>query len=140
MRFASTLLLLPLLAACSDLPRDPGETLERVKERGTIRLGVIDGVDPDPAIERVLARVAAKTGARVERIPGHGEELLEALEEDGVDLVYGRFADDSPWATAVFFGQPPGFEGTPPKSMRLPRFAFRLGENGWIATLEEAGK
>lgn len=138
-------LLLPIilpafLSACADIPRDPGETLERVRERGTIRLGEIEGVEPDPASERVLDRLAQRTGAKVVRIKGHGEELLEGLEEDRIDLVYGRFADDSPWATAVYFGTPPGRPDKPPKSMRVARFAFRLGENGWITKVEEAAK
>lgn len=138
-------LLLPIissvvLSGCADIPRDPGETLDRVRERGTIRLGEIEGAEPDPESERTLDRLAQETGARIVRIKGHGEELLEGLEEDRVDLVYGRFADDSPWATAVYFGTPPGGPDKPPKSMRVARFAFRLGENGWITKVEEAAK
>lgn len=129
-----------VLPSCSDIPKDPDQTLERVKKRGTIRLGDIEGVAPDPASERTLQRLAQATGARVVRIKGHDEELLEGLEEDKVDLVYGRFADDSPWAKAVYFGKPPGGPDSPPKSMRLPRFAFKLGENGWISKAEEAAK
>lgn len=126
------------LSACADIPRDPDGTEDRIRARGVIRLGVIEGVDPDPAAERTVRLVARRTNARVERISGHGEELLEGLESDRVDLVYGSFAEDSPWAATVHLGTPPGGPDSPPKSMRVPRFAFRPGENGWIATVEAA--
>ncbi|WP_162935719.1 type 2 periplasmic-binding domain-containing protein [Tsuneonella amylolytica] len=123
------------LTGC-DIPRDPGETESRIRERGAIRLGIIAGVTPDPESLATLATVARKTGARVVSVRGHGEELLEGLEDDRFDIVLGRFADDSPWATAVHFGTPPGGPPSPPKSMRLTRFAFKNGENGWIDLVE----
>lgn len=129
-----------LLGGCGAAPRDPEGTSERVAESGVIRLGTIAGATPDPAAERTIERLAAQTGARVERISGPGEELLDGLEHGEVDLVYGRFASDSPWATHVHIGTPPGGPEKPPKSLNLPRFAFRNGENGWIARVEAAAK
>lgn len=129
-----------LAAGCADLPRDPDGTTERVRATRIIRVGAIDGARPDPATEAVLSTVAAKTGARVERVTGHGEELLERLEGGSLDLVYGHFADDSPWTGHVHFGRPPGAQVAPPKSQRWPRFAFRNGENGWIALVEGAAR
>lgn len=128
------------LAACTDLPRDPHGTLDRVEAGKTIRLGQIAGSPTDAAAEATLRRLSARTGARVSRTEGHGEELLEGLEDGDFDLVYGHFADDSPWATGVHFGTPPGGPKHPPKSLRIARFAFRMGENGWITAVEEAGK
>lgn len=134
---AAVLLLLP---ACGDLPRDPHGTLERVRAEKVIRLGEVAGAPEDAAAQAALSALAARTGARIERVSGHGEELLERLEDGELDLVYGQFAEDSPWASAVHFGTPPRGPSHPPKSQRLPRFAFRMGENGWIAAVEEAGK
>ncbi|MEZ4449733.1 MAG: hypothetical protein R3B09_09645 [Nannocystaceae bacterium] len=128
------------LAGCSGLPRDPAGTSDRVAERGVIRLGDVEGAAPEPAAERALSRLAAATGARIERVPGHGEELLEGLQEGEYDLVYGRFADDSPWAEAVHLGRPLGDPVGASSSQRAPRFAFRHGENGWIAAVEEAAR
>lgn len=126
--------------ACADLPRDPEGTLERVRATHVIRLGEVAGAPEDDAAKATLDRVARANGARIAAVSGHGEELLEALEQGELDLVYGHFAEDSPWATAVHFGKPPGSAAPPPKSQRAARFAFRMGENGWIAAVEEAGK
>lgn len=128
------------VTGCDDLPRDPDGTLDRVRATHEIRLGEIAGAPEDPAAKAALDRLAASNGARIARTSGHGEELLEALEEGELDLVYGRFAEDSPWSTAVHFGNPPGSADPPPKSQRAARFAFRMGENGWIEAVEEAGK
>ncbi len=129
-----------LLAGCGAIPRDPEGTSAGVAESGVIRLGAIAGAAADPAEERALDRLEAQTGARIERVSGPGEELLEKLEIGEIDLVYGRFADDSPWATHVHLGTPPGGPDKPPKSLRVPRFAFRNGENGWITRVEAAAK
>ncbi|WP_394270263.1 hypothetical protein [Qipengyuania sp.] len=130
--------MLGLLTGCARIPADPAETLDRVKERGTIRLGHVSGVEPDQAAEATLARLSARTSAKVVRSSGSGEDLLERLETDNLDLVYGEFADDSPWAQQVYFGTPPAGPDDVPPSMRVPRFAFRPGENGWITAVEEA--
>ncbi|MDR7102699.1 hypothetical protein [Croceicoccus sp. BE223] len=139
---ARTILVLPvapMLAACG-MPHDPAGTEDHIRKRGSVILGEVEGAAPDPASQRQLARAASSLGATVTRIPGHGEELLEGLEEGHFDLVYGEFADDSPWATSVHFGQPATRDGKPGKSERLPRFAFRNGENGWIMRVEDAGR
>ncbi len=137
---AAVLTLIVALGACTDLPRDPEGTLQRVQSERVIRLGETAGAPTDAAAEAALRRLSAATGARIERTQGHGEELLKGLEEGRYDLVYGHFADDSPWATAVHFGTPPGGPDKPPKSQRAARFAFHMGENGWIAAVEKAGK
>lgn len=134
------LTVLLALSACSDLPRDPEDTSARVRAEKIIRLGEVAGAPKDAAAEAALQRLAVRTGARVERTQGHGEELLEGLEEGKFDLVYGHFADDSPWARHVHFGTPPAGPKHPAKSQRVARFAFRMGENGWLSMVEAAGK
>lgn len=129
-----------LIAGCDTIPRDPAQTSERIAATGVIRLATIAGTRSDPAIERALEELSAETGARVQRVSGPGEALLEALEKGEFDLVYGRFADDSPWAARVHFGTPSGAPDSYPASERMPRFAFRPGENGWITTVEAAGE
>ena len=126
------------LAGCSDCPRDPDGTLKRVEAAGVIRLGVVSGAAREPAADAAVEHLAARTGARVMRVPGQGEELLEALEDGKLDLVYGHFSDDSPWAAKVHFSAPPAGPDTPPKSQRAARFAFKAGENGWITAVEDA--
>ncbi len=126
------------LAACADFPRDAAATQDRIRADGVIRVGMVEGAAADPASEAVLARVSSEMDARIQRLPGHGEALLEGLATGEYDLVYGHFADSSPWATRVHFGTPPGGPDQPPASLPLPRFAFRMGENGWIAQVERA--
>lgn len=128
-----------LLHGC-DMPRDAAGTEDGIRARGEVLLGEVEGVAPDPASRRALDRAARELGAGVSRISGHGEELLENLEDGKLDLVYGEFADDSPWAAQVHFGQPAGSAPGPGKSERVPRFAFRNGENGWIARMEDAAQ
>lgn len=127
-------------SACGELPRDPDGTLQRVRATHVIRLGEVAGAPEDAAAKAALARVAAANGARIARRSGHGEELLEALEEGELDLVYGHFAEDSPWSAKVHIGKPPGSAEPPPKSQRAARFAFAMGENGWITAVEDAHK
>lgn len=135
-----TLWIVLTASGCTDLPRDPDGTLERVRATHRIRLGEVAGAPEDAAAKAAIERVAAANGARIAHISGHGEELLEALEDGELDLVYGHFAEDSPWSSAVHFGTPPGTAEPPPKSQRTARFAFQMGENGWISAVEDASK
>lgn len=133
---ASAAILIAALAACAELPCDPDGTTERIRRTHEIVLGDIAGAPRSPEAERVLDRVAARLGARVTRTEGHGEELLNRLEKGKVDLVYGHFAEASPWAGKVHFGGPLGRRTDVGKEEHVPRFAFRNGENGWIALVE----
>jgi len=128
-----------MLLGC-DLPRDPEETESLVRENQVIRLGWVSGAEPDPAADATLARLSDRTGARIERRDDESEALLSQLEKGELDLVYGHFAQNSPWATLVHFGDAEGWEEKPPKDLQVPRFAMRNGENGWIMTVAEAGE
>ena len=124
------------LAACAEPPRDPAGTTERILRSDAIMLGEIEGAPRSPEAEAAMARVAGRLGARVERVPGPGEDLLDQLEKGDLDLVYGHFATASPWARNVHFGTPLGARETVGNDERVPRFAFRHGENGWIMRVE----
>lgn len=121
---------------CAEPPRDPGGTTERIRRSGAILLGEVEGAPRSPEGEAVLAGVAARLDARLVRTAAPGEELLEKLEQGEIDLVYGRFAMKSPWAKHVHFGSPLGGRETVGRDERVPRFAFRHGENGWIMRIE----
>ncbi|RXZ64517.1 hypothetical protein [Pelagerythrobacter rhizovicinus] len=133
---ASAAILIAGLAACAELPRDPNGTTERVRRTHAIVLGEIAGAPPSRHAEQVLDRVAGRLGAHVRRVDGHGEDLLKRLEKGEVDLVYGHFAKASPWSRQVHFGTPLGRRRNVDKQEQVPRFAFRNGENGWIALVE----
>src|SRR5690606_21856774 len=127
---ASAAILIGGLAGCADLPRDPNGTTDRIRRTHEIVLGEVAGAPPSPNAQRVLRRVADRLGARITHVEGHGEDLLTRLEEGRVDLVYGHFAQTSPWARYVHFGPPLGRRRNVGADEHVPRFAFRHGENG----------
>jgi hypothetical protein len=128
-----------MLAGC-DLPRDPESTEDLIRSRQTIRLGWVSGARPDPAAQATLGELSRKLGARVERRQGESEALLSELEKGELDLVYGHFAEISPWSRLVHLGEAEGAAAKPPKDRHAPRFAMRNGENGWIMTVARAGQ
>lgn len=138
MRFRATAfsLIIVVLCGCAEPPRDPEGTTEGVRQSGTILLGEVEGARRSSEGEAVLTDVAALLDARISREPGPSEELLEKLEKGELDLVYGHFAMKSPWSKNVHFGSPLGERETVGKDERVPRFAFRHGENGWIMRVE----
>ncbi|MGN3974923.1 hypothetical protein [Tsuneonella sp. SYSU-LHT278] len=129
-----------LLAGCADLPRDPAGTTQRIKRTGTLRFGLVAGARLDRAAGTVLANLQDRTGARTELRVGDSEELFAALERGEIDLVYGRFAADSPWAERIHLADPPGMLGEPAQSEPVPRFATMLGENGLIMIIARSGE
>ncbi len=133
---AAAAFLIAGLAACADLPRDPAGTTDRIRRTHEIVLGEVAGAPPSQGAERVLARVADRLDARVTRVEGHGEVLLSQLEKGKIDLVYGHFAKTSPWSRNVHFGSPLDRRRDVGEEEHIPRFAFRNGENGWIALVE----
>jgi hypothetical protein len=128
-----------LLLGC-DLPRDPDNTESLVRARETIRFGWVSGARPDPAAEATLAKLSRRLRARVERREGQSEALLSDLEKGHLDLVYGHFAQSSPWSRKVHFGEAEGWQTKPPKDHQAPRFAMQNGENGWIMSVARAGE
>ncbi len=132
------LLTLAGISGCADLPRDPEGTTERVTRSHKLVLGAIDGAPISSHARSVLSKVTVRLDASVVVIGGPGEQLLEDLETGKVDLVFGHFAQNSPWAKNVHLGRPLGRREKVPKDERVPRFAFRHGENGWIALVERA--
>jgi hypothetical protein len=128
-----------MLAGC-DLPRDPESTEDLIRSRQAIRLGWVSGARSDPAAQATIGKLSRKLGARVERREGESEALLSELEKGRLDLVYGHFAESSPWSRLVHLGAAEGAAAKPPKDRHAPRFAMRNGENGWIMTVARASE
>jgi DNA-binding transcriptional LysR family regulator len=141
-RFRLTALAAALisLAACDQLPNDPERTEALVRETGVVRLGWVHGAKSDPAADRALRTLGARTGARIERHEGESEAILRDLAEGKLDLVYGHFSASSPWAKEVHLGRALGWRAKAPPKVRTPRFAMRNGENGWIMQVEAASR
>lgn len=130
-------ILAALAAACGPLPRDPENTLDRVRAERAFRVGLVAG-RAGSAGDRVVAAVARATGARPVAREGQLEPLLLALEAGRLDLVVGgRFDPDTPWATRVALGTPldrRDADGT------QAFVAARNGENAWIILVDRAAK
>jgi polar amino acid transport system substrate-binding protein len=108
--------LVVLVAAGCDFPRDPRGTLEGV-QNGTMRVGIVDH-DPWTRMEQghasgveveLLKDFARELGAEASFVPGTTPELLEAAKEAEVDVLIGGFTSTSP---GVSEGKEAGVTGT----------------------------
>ena len=117
-RFRSTSLILlscvlaPIIS-CSNLPRDPKETLRRVQTQ-PMRVGLVehppwviraDG-EPRGAEVELVREFASALGTTPEWHWGGAQEQMEALEKYGLDLVIGGFTSRSTWKHYVGFTAP----------------------------------
>src|SRR5215217_3640772 len=100
---AAVFVLVVLIAAGCDFPRDPRGTLEGV-QNGTMRVGIVEN-NPWMQMEKghasgveveLLKGFARELGAEVSFVPGTTPELLEAAKEAEVDVLIGGFTSTSP--------------------------------------------
>ena len=129
------------LAGCGSLPRDPDDTLQRVRSGHELRVGVIaDAGAPagDAEMAAFIARVSRATGARATVRRGASEPLLLDLEAGGLDLVLGPLSPKSPWADEVAILRPIA-EPVAPQHLVVTPIA-RNGENRWIMLLEREAR
>jgi polar amino acid transport system substrate-binding protein len=102
-------LLLPLLVAACDLPKDPEGTTERVLSTHVLRVGVtenppwvrfrgeeVEGIEPD-----LIRAFAGELGAQVQWVRNGETPLLEALEKRELDIVAGGITSSSPWSSQL---------------------------------------
>lgn len=138
MRALVPAVVLMLLSSC-DLPRDPEETLQRVRG-GTMRVGLTanppwttyEGEQPG-GIEATLVRQFAETlNANVEWTNGSEAQLMERLHQGHLDLVIGGLDDKSPWTTHAGFTRPYITFADKRHVMAVPH-----GENRWLLELDK---
>jgi len=135
---------------CSDLPRDPDGTLERV-HGGRLRVGLIENppwvvrsTDQPLGIEpRMVRDLAASLGAQPEWHWGSEQEHMEALEAFQLDLVIGGIESKTPWSKKVGLTRPyykerdaSGAESGKQRT-REHVIATPPGENAWLKRLQE---
>lgn len=126
------------LSGCGPLPRDASGTSERIVRTGEIRVAILPATpDAAPALA-LLGRYAARHGARLTRLSGHGEHALHWLDEGKVDVVVGHFAKSSPWQTEIAISKP--VARAEPRDDKQPvlRIARRNGENALILATDRA--
>jgi polar amino acid transport system substrate-binding protein len=99
----AVVVLLVLIAAGCDFPRDPRGTLEGV-QNGTMRVGIVEN-NPWTRMEEghasgveveLLKDFARELGAEASFVPGTTPELLEAAKVAEVDVLIGGFTSTSP--------------------------------------------
>ena len=121
-------------ASCGDFPRDPEDTLQRVRSEHNFRVGLVasgNGQDPDPLVLQFLRTVGSSAQAKPAVTQGETEALLTSLEKGELDLVIGHFDPSSPWAQRVTFGpELRSIRRGDTELLLAP--AMRNGENAWI--------
>jgi polar amino acid transport system substrate-binding protein len=134
------------LIACSDLPRDPEQTLRRV-EGHRLRVGLVEqppwvirGKEEPAGVEADLVRrFAHELSASPEWHWAGEQQHMEALEHFDLDLVVGGITDDTAWRRHVGLTSP-YFDERPREGKRSARRHVMVappGENGFIKRLDE---
>ena len=126
-----------LLTACGSVPRDIEGTSERVAAAHIVRVGLAGPVDGDG--ERFLRGMAQETGARIVRIPGSLEPLVDDLDHGRIDLLVAPIRSDALIAEELALSPP--LDGTEPGDHPVAiRAAARNGENRWIMRIEHVAR
>ena len=127
-----------MLPCCHGVPADPEQTEARVKEVGTLRVGIVESSE-HRAFDGFVTMVEKHTGASAEPERGEAEHLLKKLENGQLDIVIGSFAKKSPWMRQVWLSKPLTNE-KPADDKPVLRAAARNGENRWIMTIAKSVK
>ena len=109
-----TLLLgLSLSFSCTNLPRDPKQTLQQLQSR-PIRVGLVEhppwvirnGAEPAGVEVDLIRNFASQLGTTADWHWGGEQEQLEALQHYQLDLVIGGLTDQTPWSKYVGLTSP----------------------------------
>lgn len=97
------------VAGCG-MPRDPDDSLDRIRQTGVLRAGITTHLpwttdSGGPEADAVTA-FAQALGARVEWRRGSESELFEALEQFELDIVVGGLTADNPAAPKLGMTRP----------------------------------
>lgn len=114
-RAAALVLAVLLCTGCERFPRDPQSSLEQVKQRGTLRVGVFNHppwvVGSGPGTPRgvepaLLEAFAEELGVDVDWHWGSAQRHFEALKHYELDIVIGGVTRANPWSKEVGFTLP----------------------------------
>lgn len=133
----AVLVLAALVASCG-IPRDPEDSLTRIRRTGVLRAGftehapwvTLNGSVAGPEA-RVVEAFARSLGARVEWTRGAETQLFEALEHFDIDVAVGGFDASNPWMPKLGATRPYVEADDKQHVVALPP-----GENGLIVAFE----
>lgn len=126
-----------LFSGCDDFPRDPANSLDKIRASGIIRVGTEQDLPPE--VRKLVEQVETATGAKAELRRGALEPLLDKLETGEIDLVVAPFTKKTPWATMSALSPPVRTEGQGEQTVEW-RAAMRSGENRWIMLVETSAR
>ncbi len=132
-RSCLSLLVLALLLAACDLPRDPESTSERVTG-GELVIGRITGKPAEESEKSALERILSAYSATPRFVEGEVHHLVADLRDGKVDLLVGRIPEDTPFAAKVGLSKPVGTTQIGGETKGTV-FAVRSGENGFLKTI-----
>jgi polar amino acid transport system substrate-binding protein len=134
-----------LTAGCGTLPRDPENTLNRVREQHRMRVGLVEhppwvvrsSGEPVGAEVQLARQFGSSIGANPEWFWNSEQQHMQALGRFELDLVIGGLDASTPWTKKVgitrpyfeerfLVGVPSGTQ--PPGSLRGVRVAVKSGE------------
>jgi polar amino acid transport system substrate-binding protein len=101
------------IVSCSNVPRDPNETLRRV-QGNRLRVGLVEhppwvvrtNGEPAGAEVELVRQFAGELGAVPEWHWGGEQQHMEALEHYELDLVVGGITNETPWSKYVGLTSP----------------------------------
>jgi hypothetical protein len=131
-----------VLTSCSDFPKDPEATLERVRSEHVFRVGIVEpsaSMGSDRSVQSMLHAIGREVHASHQIIKGDAETLLTGLEEGRLELVIGYFEIKSPWTERVTLAPALRHQEEGESEFQLAP-AMRNGENGWIALVERQAR
>lgn len=101
------------LAGCQ-FPKDPEGTLDKVRERGTMKVGVtqvdpfvkLGGAEPAGVEVELIKRFALHLGVEIEWVEGSESELVELLKGTEIDVMLAGLSRGSVLRREVSFTRP----------------------------------
>ena len=133
--------MLAMIVAGCNLPRDPENSLNRIRRTGVLRAGFtvhepwvrLDGDAAAGPEADVVKAFAESLGARVEWHKGSESQVFEALEAFEIDIAIGGFEQANPWAPTLGTTRPYVEVGKKKHIVALPP-----GENRLLVEFERA--
>jgi polar amino acid transport system substrate-binding protein len=129
-----------LLAGCQYYPKDPEDTLEKIKN-ATLMVGysenppwVIETSEEVSGIEADLVKeFAASHQAEIKWIKNTENELFQDLADRKIHLIIAGLTDDTPWKKEKIGITRPYFKASDKKHI----MAIPQGENAFLISLEK---
>jgi polar amino acid transport system substrate-binding protein len=107
--------LVLLLAGCDRYPRDPGESLDHINQRGVLRVGASPaepwvvrsaGGELGGAEGRLIEQFADTLGVQVDTYWSGEEDLFQMLGNRDIDVVVAGMSRHNPWSARAGFTLP----------------------------------